>query len=197
MTPALSGGTRRQPRGALRWLERLAILVVSLVIAVAIIAFLSGGLLIGHDSPGLYGSGGQLGVQFRDLGDGALAPGAAPPRYDSSPPTSGPHRIAAIRREETGLDDDQLLTALAAGNVVLMYGSDRPPAGLTALRSSIAAPFTPALAAAGQAVILARRPGIPGVLGLAWTRLIHVRSGDDPQLRSFTLFWLGQGAKAR
>lgn len=196
MTPTLSGGTRRQPRGAFRWLERGLILIVSLVIAVGIVAVLSGGLLIGHDSPGLYGSGGQLGAQFRDLGDQTLASGAPAPRYDSVPPTSGPHHLDPITQEQTELGDDQLLTALAAGNVVLMYGTKRPPPGLAALRSSIAAPFTPALAAAGQAVILARRPGIPGVLGLAWTRLIHVRAADDAQLRSFILFWLGQGAKA-
>lgn len=195
MTPTLSGGARRRPEGPLRWLERILILVISLAIAVGIIAVLSGGLLIGHDNPGLFGPGGQLGIQFRDLGDGLLAPGAKPPRYDSVPPTSGPHRVVHVRREGIPLGDDQLLTALAAGDVVLMYGGQAPPAGLRALASSIAAPFTPALAAAGQAVILARRPGIPGVLGLAWTRLIHVRAPDDPQLRSFTLFWLGQGAK--
>jgi hypothetical protein len=179
----------------MKLLERLAIVIVSLAIAVGIIALLSGGLLLGHDNPGLYGSGGQLGVQFRDLGDAALAPGVSAPRYDSVPPTSGPHRAAAIRREGTVLSDNQLLTALAAGDVVLMYGTDRPPPRLRALAGSIAAPFTPALAASGQAVVLARRPAIPGVLGLAWTRMLHVRTSDDPQLRSFTLFWLGQGAK--
>jgi hypothetical protein len=179
----------------MKLLERLAIVIVSLIIAVGIIALLSGGLLIGHDNPGLSGPGGQLGVQFRDLGDAILAPGAPPPRYDSVPPTSGPHRPAVIRRDGTVLNDNQVLTALGAGDVVLMYGTDRPPPRLRALASSIAAPFTPALAASGQAVILARRPAIPGVLALAWTRMLHVRTASDPQLRSFTLFWLGQGTK--
>ncbi len=180
----------------MKLLERLAIVIVSLLIAVGIVALLSGGLLIGHDNPGLYGPGGQLGVQFRDLGDTALAPGAPTPHYDSVPPTSGPHRPEAIRRDGTILNDNQVLTALGAGDVVLMYGTDRPPPRLRALASSIAAPFTPALAASGQAVILARRPAIPGVLALAWTRILHVRTANDPQLRGFTLFWLGQGTKA-
>jgi hypothetical protein len=178
-----------------RLLEGLLILITSLAIAIGVIALLSGGLLAGRDNPGLYGPGGQLGVQFRDLGDGVLARGAKTPAYDSVPPTSGPHRTAVIHRDGTDFTDDQLLTALAAGNLVLMYGTQRPPADLRALASSIAAPFTPSLAAAGQAVILARRPAIPGVLALAWTRMLHVRTPDDPQLRSFALVWLGQGAR--
>ena len=194
MTPALTGGARRRPPGLLRWAERLLILIVSLAIAVGVIALLSGGLLAGRDNPGLYGPGSQLGIQFHDQGDGLLAAGAPAPAYNSVPPTSGPHRRVSITREGTTLSDNQLLTALAAGNVVLMYGTPRPPAGLRPLATSIAAPFTPALATAGQAVILARRPAIPGVLALAWTRLLHVRAESDPQLRSFTLAFLGRGA---
>jgi hypothetical protein len=179
----------------LRWLERLLIVIVALAITVGLIALLSGGLLAGRDSPGLYGPGGQLGVRFRDQGDAILAPGARAPAYDSVPPTSGAHRPARIVRDARPLSDNQLLTALSAGNVVLMYGTERPPPRLKALVASIAAPFSPALAAAGQAVILARRPAIPGVLALAWTRLLHVRSASDPQLRSFALVFLGQDAK--
>jgi hypothetical protein len=179
-----------------RLLEGLLVVIASLAIAVGVIAVLSGGLLAGRDNPGLYGPGGQLGVQFRDLGDATLAPGAKTPVYDSSPPTSGPHRTALLHRDGTDITDDQLLTALAAGNVVFLYGTRRPPAGLRALANSVAAPFTPALAAAGQAVILGHRADIPGVIGLAWTRGLHVRTPTDPQLRSFALVWLGHGARA-
>lgn len=195
MTPALSGGARRRPPGLLRWAERLLILIISLAISVGVIALLSGGLLAGRDNPGLYGPGGQLGVQFHDQGNGTLPAGAPVPAYNSVPPTSGAHRSVLIRREATRLSDNQLLTALSAGNVVLMYGTSRPSAGLKALAASIAAPFSPALATAGQAVILASRPAIPGVLALAWTRLLHVRSASDPQLRSFALAFLGRGAR--
>ncbi|MDQ6834722.1 MAG: DUF3105 domain-containing protein [Actinomycetota bacterium] len=174
--------------------EPLAIILISLTIAVGVIVLLSGGLLAGRDNPGIYGSSGALGVQFRDLGDRQLAAKVPDPRYDSTPPTSGAHHPAKLEHDATGLSDDQLLQALAAGNVVFMYGTPRPPSGLRALADSIAAPFSPALAAAGQAVIVARRPGTTGVLGLAWTHLVHVRIPADPQLRSFTLFWLGQGA---
>ncbi len=177
--------------------ERLLIVLVAFALAVGIIAFLSGGLLAGRDNPGITGQIGPLGAQFRDLGHAHLAPGASHPAYDSQPPTSGAHVPLAITRDEATISDDQLLEALELGDVVLFYGGDRPPAGLPTLAGSIAAPFTPALAAAGQAVILARRPGTNGILGAAWTRLVHVRTAADPALRSFMLLTLGQGAPAR
>ncbi len=181
----------------MRLVERMVIVLVAVALAVGIIAVLSGGLLAGRDSPGISGQAGLLGVQFRDLGHTHLPAGAARPAYDSAPPTSGAHVALAIRHDESVVNDDQLLQALELGDVVLMYGSDRPTPGLRSLAASIAAPFTPALAAAGQAVILVRRPTTEGVIGLAWARLIHVRAANDPALRSFVLFTLGQGAPVR
>lgn len=178
----------------MRLVERLLIVLVAFALAVGIIAVLSGGLLAGRDNPGISGQAGPLGAQFRDLGHARLAPGAAHPAYDSRPPTSGAHLPLAIRHDAAAINDDQLLQALEVGDVVLMYGSPLPPPGLRALADSVAGPFAPALAAAGQAVVLARRTGINGVLGLAWTRLIHVRAPSDPALRGFVLFTLGQGA---
>jgi hypothetical protein len=178
----------------MRLLERLAIVLLSLVIAVAVIVLLSGDPLTGHDSPGLTGPTDQIGAAYRDLGDAHLKPGARPPRYDSDPPTSGAHVPVAIRQDERPVSDNQLLQALELGNVVVMYGGAKPPADVRRLVGSIAAPFTPALAAAGQAVILVPRPGTRGLLALAWAHLLHVRSASDRQLRSFILFWLGRGA---
>ena len=51
-----------------------------------------------------------------------------------------------------------------AGDVVILYGSPNPPSGLTTLAQALAVPFTPALARAGQTVILGRRPGVVGWL---------------------------------
>ncbi|MGH2869464.1 MAG: DUF3105 domain-containing protein [Solirubrobacteraceae bacterium] len=180
----------------MRLVERLVIVLVAFALSVGIIALLSGGLLAGRDNPGITGQTGPLGAQFRDLGHAHLAPGTSRPAYDSQPPTSGAHVPLAITRDQGQINDDQLLEALELGDIVLFYGGDRPPAGLRALAGSIAAPFTPALAAAGQAVILARRPGTNGILGAAWTRLVHVRAPADPALRSFMLLTLGQGAPA-
>jgi hypothetical protein len=175
-------------------LERLAIVLVSLAIAIAVIVLLSGGPLSGRDNPGLTGPINQIGLAFRDLGDAHLIPGSKLPHYDSKPPTSGAHVPVAIRHDRSVISDNQLLQALELGNVVLMYGTPEPPPALRRLADSIAAPFTPALAAAGQAVILGRRPGTRGLIALAWTHLLHVRSATDRRLRSFILFWLGRGA---
>ena len=97
-------------------------------------------------------------------------------------------------RDQAPITDDQLLQALASGDVVLFYGSARPPAGLQTLATRLAGPFTPALAAAGQAVVLAARPGTAGIVAAAWTRLLPVASASDPRLAAFARSALGQGA---
>jgi uncharacterized protein DUF3105 len=180
-----------------RLLERLLIVVASLAVAIAVIALLSGGLLAGRDSPGVSGAQSGPGVAFPDQGDARLRPGQSRPRYDSEPPTSGPHLPAAVGRDGAALSDDQLLQALSVGDVVLMYGTRTPPPGLAAVARSIAPPFTPPLATTGQAAVLAYRPGTTGVLGLAWAHMVHVRSPTDPNLRSFAQYWLGRGAPRR
>jgi hypothetical protein len=100
-----------------------------------------------------------------------------------------------VTRDGAELSDDQILHALEAGNVVLVYGTRVPPRALRALAVDVAGPFAPALVRAGQAVVLARRPGTRGVLALAWTRLLRTPSPDDPQLRAFAEAWLGRGAR--
>jgi hypothetical protein len=90
------------------------------------------------------------------------------------------------------------LTGLEQGNVVIVYGGRVPPPGLRALAESVmAGPFTPALAASGGAVILARRPGTSGLIGLAWTHMVSVSAPNDPLLRQFALYWLGRGAPGK
>jgi hypothetical protein len=122
-----------------------------------------------------------------------MAPGELRPAYDSNPPTSGPHLAARVTRDQAQLSDDQLLQALALGDVVLVYGTPRPPRQLLTLASSLGR-FTPALAATGQAVVLDRLPGTQGVIGLAWAHMIRARRPGDPGLRAFAAYWLGRGA---
>jgi Protein of unknown function (DUF3105) len=177
-----------------RWIERLVIVAAALAIAVGVIALLSGGLLAGHDAPGVAGSDAAPGTAFRDQGNLHLRPGEMRPVYDSDPPTSGPHLPITVTTDGAALTDDQLLQALAAGDVVYMYGTRTPPAGLASVARAVAPPFSPALAASGQAVILARRPGTPGVVALAWTHMLRVSGPGDPALRSFAQYWLGRGA---
>jgi uncharacterized protein DUF3105 len=193
--------TRAGPRGRTsapesrlaRWLERLAILVASLALSVGLIVLLSG-FFAGRDQAGVSGTGTGPGQAFTDLGHAALRPGQPRPAYDSDPPTSGAHVAQAIPRAGAPLNVDQLLSALQVGDVVIVYGGIRPPAGLEQFTRSVAPPFSPELAATGDAVILARRPGTAGVLALAWAHMLRVQRASDPALREFVQFWLGRGA---
>jgi hypothetical protein len=177
-------------------LEWVAIIVVSLLIAAGAIALLSG-YFAGQDTPGVTGSSSGPGIALRDMGNAHLRPGQPVPRYNSNPPTSGPHVPVPVRRNATTLSNNQLLTALELGDVVLMYGTRSGPPGLGRLARSVAGRFTPALASTGQAVILARRPGVAGVIGLAWAHIIQVHGPSAPSLRQFAQYWLGRGASGR
>jgi Protein of unknown function (DUF3105) len=174
-------------------LERLAILLASLALSVGLIVLLSG-FFAGRDQAGVSGTGSGPGQSFTDLGHAVLAPGQARPSYDSDPPTSGAHIPAAVKRDQAPLTDDQLLSALQVGDVVIVYGGARPPGGLVQFARSVAPPFTPSLAATGDAVILAARQGTSGVIALAWAHLLRVPDASDPALREFVGFWLGRGA---
>lgn len=177
----------------IRPFERLAIALVSLVLAFGLIAVLSG-FFAGRDQPGLSGSQAGPGQTFRDLGHAHLQPGQPRPVYDSSPPTSGPHLPEPVRRQHAVLNDDQLLQALELGDIVIVYDGSTPPSGLPALARAVAGPFSAALAASGQAVILASRPGTRGIVALAWTRMLRVTVPSDSRLRQFAQLWLGAGA---
>ena len=178
-----------------RWLERVAVVVVSLAIAIGVIALLSGGLAGSQDNPGVAaGRGPAPGTGYRDQGDTHLTRGDLRPVYDSEPPTSGPHIPVAIAHDDARITDDQLLQALELGDVVIMYGGAQPPPGLQAVAAAVS-PFTPTLASQGQAVILARRPGLGQITALAWTHMLRSDSGS--QLRAFAQYWLGRGAGNR
>jgi Protein of unknown function (DUF3105) len=176
-----------------RGLERLAILLASLALSVGLIVLLSG-YFAGRDQAGVSGGTSGPGQAFADLGHAALLPGQPRPTYNSEPPTSGAHVNRAVTRAGAPVNDDQLLSALQMGDVVILYGTRRPPAGLEQFARSVAPPFTPDLAATGDAVILAPRPGTAGIVAVAWTHLLRVGRASDPLLREFVGFWLGRGA---
>jgi hypothetical protein len=176
--------------------ERLAIAVAALALSVGLLALLTG-YFTRHDASGVSGTTSVPGQTYPDLGHRHLRHGQARAAYNSNPPTSGAHRVAAVTQDGTRLSDDQILTALESGDVVIVYPPGGPPAGLQQLAGRLASPFTPALSAAGQAVILAQRPGTTGLVALAWAHLLRVRSARDPALSQFTSFWLGHGAPSR
>jgi hypothetical protein len=170
----------------------LIALAVVVVAAAACIGLIS--LLASRDSSQVGGAQGP-GVLEPDRGArrlGADAP-ATPASAPDRPPTSGPHRAEAVPRDGAELSDDELLSALQLGNVVIAYDDSKPPDALVALQSEVSGAFDPELAAAGQAVILARRPGLGGVMALAWRRRLAASGADDPKLREFAEAYLGQG----
>ena len=81
------------------------------------------------------------------------------------------------------LDLHQQFQALQLGDVIITYDGEKAPAALVALQKDVqGSGFDPYLAGAGQAVILARRPGA-GTQALAWRRRLVASGPDDPRLR--------------
>jgi hypothetical protein len=139
-------------------------------------------------------------------GDGAAAPGRLLPdqgaehrrppadfRYATNPPASGPHLPLPVRREGA-ITRDQLLHALHAGNVVIIYGKAADEPRLRAVQDDVAGPFDPDLAAVGQAVILTRQPQSKDIIALAWRHELRTRSADDAKLMAFAEAFVGKGA---
>jgi hypothetical protein len=108
-------------------------------------------------------------------------------------PTSGPHREELVTRDRRRLTDDQILHALELGNVVILYDAPDPGTVLERVQDEVAGPFDAELAAAGQAVILARRTGAGPATALAWRRVYRTDDPFDPRVREFAEAWLGRG----
>jgi hypothetical protein len=136
--------------------------------------------------------GGILLLQSRD--DAGVEKAAGPGRRVED---RCPAKPAPVTRDRRKLSRDQIQTALAEGNVVILYGA-RAPDELRALqRDYTGGAFDAEVAAAGQAVILADN-GLPrGYEARAWGRSLVVDVPEIEKLRNFTEAWLGQGAPKR
>jgi hypothetical protein len=150
-------------------------------------------LLAGRDAPkvGATTGPGRLepdrGARHLPAGERASVPAGALP-------TSGPHRPELVTHDRRALSDDEILHALELGDVVILYDAPDPGSALVRLQDDVAGPFDAELAAAGQAVILARRSGAGPATALAWRRSLRVDDSADPRLREFADAWLGRGA---
>jgi hypothetical protein len=111
------------------------------------------------------------------------------------PPTSGTHRPELVTRDRRTLSDDQIIHALELGNVVLLYDGPDPGAWLERVQRDVAGPFDAEVAAAGQAVILARRTGAGAATALAWRRILKTDDPRDPRLLEFAEAWLARGVR--
>jgi hypothetical protein len=178
----------------------LGVLACALIVAAGALAILV--TQFGTRDSSTTAGGAGPGRTTPDQGDAHSLPAGAPFSYAGDPPASGPHRVSLVTRDGGPLSTDQLLTAIEYGNVVLVYADPRLTVPLRALASAQAGPFTPALAATGQAVVLDRRsapagaPGAPraSVIAVAWRRLLAVSTASDPALTAFVQTWLGRGA---
>jgi len=114
-------------------------------------------------------------------------------KFATNPPASGPHLPVPIR-QEGAITRDQLLHALEAGNVVIIFGKRADEPRLRALQDDVSGPFDPDLATVGQAVIVTRQPQSRDIIALAWRRELRTRKADDPKLLQFADAWVGKGA---
>lgn len=128
-----------------------------------------------------------------DRGARHLPPGVHADVPAGTLPTSGPHRPVPIVHDGTAASDDQILHALELGDVVILYDAARAPAALRAVQRDVAGPFSPELAAAGQAVVLVRRSGSGQATALAWRRDLRAADPAAPEVRDFAESWLGRG----
>lgn len=170
-------------------------MVLGIVLSVGVLA---GVLFLAtdRDSPELGSADRGPGTLYPDQGKDHLALGEEPKiKFDSDPPTSGPHIPDPVLRDGVRLSRDQVLQALERGNVVVFFDAAREGRALRRLQRRLTGPFEPAVAGAGQALILARRPGTKGVVAAAWRHLLGVRSPADPRLVAFAQYWIGRGAQ--
>jgi hypothetical protein len=83
--------------------------------------------------------------------------------------------------------------AVAPGNVLLLYSDEREIAALRELALRTGGRETPALVAAGQAVIVRRQPGLrTPVVALTSERRLDAAGPADPRLRAFIEYWLAR-----
>jgi len=168
---------------------------VALAVVLGVAAVVGVLLFVQSRDKSTFGDSGSGPAPGRLLPDQGAAHSRPPAgfHFATDPPASGPHVPTPVRRDGT-LTRDQLLTALEAGNVVFVFGGARADeAQLRAVQDDVAGPFDPALASAGQAVILDRRPGTGGVVALAWRRMLTAPRATHARLRDFADAWLGKG----
>jgi Protein of unknown function (DUF3105) len=181
----------REPRNRRRFWLALGAIVLCLAALAGILLFAAS-----RDDPGVSSSDNGPGRVYPDQGHDHLALGEEPHvRFDSDPPTSGPHIPDPVLRDGVRLSRDQVLHALERGNVVVFFDSGREGRALRRLQRRVTGPFEPAVAAAGQALVLARRPRTKGVIAAAWRHLLTVRTPRDPQLEAFVQYWIGRGVR--
>lgn len=90
----------------------------------------------------------------------------------------------------------QARPVVAPGNVVLLFSDERETLALRLFATREGGRATPALQAAGQAVIVRRQTGVRSpVVALTSDRRLDAKGPTDPALRDFVEYWLGRTAR--
>jgi hypothetical protein len=171
--------------------------VVAVVLGTIVLAAGVVGLVVvfaSRDDAQVGAAAGGPGQLQPDRGARHLAADARADVPAGSLPTSGAHRPVLIPRDRRRLSDDAIIHALELGDVVVLYDAATLPPALQALQADATGPFDAELAAAGQAIVLARRDGAGPATALAWRHVLRAEDAGDPRLRDFAEAWLGRGA---
>ncbi len=103
---------------------------------------------------------------------------------------------ATVPREGGGPGVERPIAAdprVEPGNVVLLYSDERLTSALRVLAARTAGAPSAALEAAGQAVVLERRPNLTvPITAVTATRMLEATAPDDRRLASFIEYWLGR-----
>jgi len=84
--------------------------------------------------------------------------------------------------------------AVRPGNVLLLYADERQAPQLRALRRELGS-SDPALAAAGQALLVRRDAGLRvPIVALSARHRQNARAASEPAVRGFVEYWLGRAA---
>jgi len=122
--------------------------------------------------------------------------------YNSSPPTSGPHREEFIGSyfPDSPMPDYIQVHLLEHGNILIQYNCNCP--NTVSKLQSIARSFdtyAPSIGLEeGKGVVVAKNPTIPTRITVtAWTRLLSMNKVDNDKIKKFVSKWLGNSQNSR
>lgn len=84
---------------------------------------------------------------------------------------------------------------LKGGNVILVAGQGRVTEARALARDLAGGASTPALIAAGQAVVVREGPGQGGIVAVAYRHQLRAETAADPALGTFVEYWLGRDGR--
>jgi hypothetical protein len=122
--------------------------------------------------------------------------------YNSSPPTSGPHREEFIASyfPDSPMPDYIQVHLLEHGNILSQYNCICPDT-VTKLESLARSfdTYAPSIGLEeGKGVVVAKNPTLPSRITVtAWTRLLSLNKVDENKIKKFIAKWLANGQNSR